>query len=114
MTLKTTKLRDAIVFALCVGATSLAGTGLASAQDAAAPAAPAAEDATTLDRIQVTGSRISIPGLTTNSPVMTVSQEEIARNQPVTAEDFLKIVPGAVPSIGPGTNNGANGGATIN
>src|SRR5262245_58317584 len=48
MTLKTTKLRDAIVFALCVGATSLAGTGLASAQDAAAPAAPA-EDATTLD-----------------------------------------------------------------
>ena len=114
MTLKTTKLRDAIVFALCVGATSLAGTGLASAQDAAAPAAAPAEDATTLDRIQVTGSRISIPGLTTNSPVMTVDREEIDRNQPVTAEDFLKVLPGAVPAIGPGTNNGANGGATIN
>ncbi|KRB02606.1 TonB-dependent receptor [Lysobacter sp. Root690] len=115
MTLKTTQLRDAIVFALCVGATSLAGTGLASAQDASAPAAaPAEADATTLDRIQVTGSRISIPGLTTNSPIMTVDREEIARNQPVTAEDFLRIVPGAVPSIGPGTNNGANGGATIN
>lgn len=115
MTLKTTQLRDAIVFALCVGATSLAGTGLASAQDASAPAAaPAEAEATTLDRIQVTGSRISIPGLTTNSPVMTVSKEEIARNQPVTAEDFLRVVPGAVPSIGPGTNNGSNGGATIN
>lgn len=113
MTLKTNKLRDAITFALCVGVTSLAGTGLAMAQDAA-PAAPASQDATTLDRIQVTGSRISIPGLTTNSPVMTVSQEEIARTQPVAAEDFLKIVPGAVPSIGPGTNNGANGGATVN
>ncbi|QWP76590.1 TonB-dependent receptor [Lysobacter sp. K5869] len=113
MTLKTNKLRDAITFALCVGVTSLAGTGLAAAQDAA-PAAPAAQDATTLDRIQVTGSRISIPGLTTNSPVMTVDREEIARNQPVTAEDFLRVVPGAVPSIGPGTNNGSNGGATIN
>ncbi|MEH6416623.1 TonB-dependent receptor plug domain-containing protein [Pseudomonas sp. CGJS7] len=113
MTLKTTKLRDAIVFALCVGATSLAGTGLASAQDAAAPAAPAAEDATTLDRIQVTGSRISIPGLTTNSPVMTVDREEIDRIQPSSAEDFLKLMPGAVPSIGPGTNNGTNGGATV-
>ena len=68
MTLKTTQLRDAIVFALCVGATSLAGTGLAAAQDATAPAtAPADADATTLDRIQVTGSRITIPGLTTNS-----------------------------------------------
>ncbi|MBW8811482.1 MAG: TonB-dependent receptor plug domain-containing protein, partial [Lysobacter sp.] len=115
MTLKTTQLRDAIVFALCVGATSLAGTGLASAQDASAPAAaPADADATTLDRIQVTGSRISIPGLTTNSPVMTVDREEINRNQPVTAEDFLKILPGATPAIGPGVNNGANGGATIN
>ncbi|MFK3651372.1 TonB-dependent receptor plug domain-containing protein [Lysobacter enzymogenes] len=115
MTLKTNKLRDAITFALCVGVTSLAGTGLAAAQDAAPAAAPAAaQDATTLDRIQVTGSRISIPGLTTNSPVMTVSKEEIARTQPVAAEDFLKIVPGAVPSIGPGTNNGANGGATVN
>lgn len=114
MTLKTTQLRDAIVFALCVGATSLAGTGLAAAQDAPAPAtAPADADATTLDRIQVTGSRISIPGLTTNSPVMTVDREEIARTQPTSAEDFLKIVPGAVPSIGPGTNNGANGGATV-
>ncbi|WP_046655699.1 TonB-dependent receptor domain-containing protein [Lysobacter capsici] len=115
MTLKTTQLRDAIVFALCVGATSLAGTGLASAQDASAPAAaPAEADATTLDRIQVTGSRISIPGLTTNSPVMTVDREEIDRNQPVTAEDFLKILPGATPAIGPGVNNGANGGATVN
>lgn len=115
MTLKTTQLRDAIVFALCIGATSLAGTGLACAQDASAPAAaPADADATTLDRIQVTGSRISIPGLTTNSPVMTVDREEINRNQPVTAEDFLKILPGATPAIGPGVNNGANGGATIN
>ncbi|ROU04718.1 TonB-dependent receptor plug domain-containing protein [Lysobacter enzymogenes] len=113
MTLKTSKLRDAIAFALCVGATSLAGIGLASAQDAA-PAAPAAtQDATTLDRIQVTGSRVSIPGLTTNSPVMTVERQEIERAQPSSVEDFLKLMPGAVPSIGPGTNNGSNGGATV-
>ena len=38
MTLKTTKLRDAITFALAVGATAVAGTGIAFAQDATPPA----------------------------------------------------------------------------
>lgn len=115
MNCKTNKLRDAILFALAVSATSLAGTGLALAQDATAETAPATiEDATTtLDRIQVTGSRISIPGLTTNSPVTSVEREEIARAQPVSAEDFIKLIPGATPAIGPGTNNGSNGGASV-
>lgn len=115
MQLKRNQLRDAITFALCVGATSLVGTGLAMAQDATAPQeAPAAtQEATTLDRIEVTGSRISIPGLTTNSPVMTVERDEIDRAQSVSAEDFIKLIPAATPAIGPGTNNGANGGATV-
>src|SRR6476646_7205077 len=54
-TLKTTKLRDAITFALAVGATAAAGTGIAFAQDAAPAQAPADQQAKTLDRIEVTG-----------------------------------------------------------
>ena len=53
MTLKTTQLRDAIKFALAVGATTVVGMGSALAQDVAP-----AQDPTTLDRVQVTGSRI--------------------------------------------------------
>lgn len=114
MNCKTTKLRDAIAFALAVGVTSVAGTGVALAQETTPPAeAPAEDTATTLDRIEVTGSRISIPGLTTNSPITTVEREDIKRAQPVSAEDFIKLIPGATPAIGPGTNNGADGGASI-
>ncbi|MFC3550954.1 TonB-dependent receptor domain-containing protein [Lysobacter cavernae] len=121
MTLKTTKLRDAIVFALCVSATTVAGTGLAfaqetpapAAQETPAPAAQATDEATTLDRIQVTGSRIAIPGLTTTSPVMTVERQDIDRAQPVSAEDFLKQQPSAVPAMGSGMNNGTAGAATL-
>ena len=53
MTLKTNKLRDAITFAIAVG--TIAGTGSAFAQEAAPPEK---KEATTLDRIEVTGSRI--------------------------------------------------------
>ena len=118
MTLKTSQLRDAIVFALCVTASSVAFAQDAApaAQDprpAEAPAAQSSEEATTLDRIEVTGSRISIPGLTTNSPVLTVDRAELDRQQPVAAEDFIKLLPAATPAIGPGTNNGTGGGATV-
>ncbi|GAB3378048.1 TonB-dependent receptor domain-containing protein [Lysobacter fragariae] len=110
MQFKRTKLRDAISFALVVGTTGFAGSALAQE----AQPEQKTEQATDIDAIVVTGSRISIPGLTTNSPVMTVERSEIDRAQPATAEDFLKQVPAAVPAIGPGTNNGSNGGATIN
>ena len=56
MTFKTTKLRDAITFARVAGATAVAGTGVAFAQDA--DEEQTSSQATTLDRIEVTGSRI--------------------------------------------------------
>src|SRR5262245_6030971 len=52
MTFKTTTLRDAISFALAISA---AGTGAAFAQEAAAQEEG---KATTLDKIEVTGTRI--------------------------------------------------------
>jgi iron complex outermembrane recepter protein len=54
MTLKTTKLRDAISFALAVSTTALAGTGVAYAQDTSG------NSSQDLDKVTVIGSRIRI------------------------------------------------------
>jgi len=69
--------------------------------------------AQTAERIEITGSRIkSINGEST-SPVMSVSEERIKETQPVAVEEVIRTLPAAVPAIGPGTNNGTGGGATI-
>ncbi len=70
-------------------------------------------DAATLDAISVTGTRINSPNVVANSPIASYSAEELQVKQTVTVEDFIRLVPGAMPSIGPGTNNGSGGGATI-
>ncbi|MGO1003018.1 TonB-dependent receptor [Lysobacter sp. CA196] len=74
MTFKTTKLRDAITFALAVGSTALAGA--AGAQEASAPAQ---KEATTLDRIEVTGSRIRQVDLETAQPVLSITRADIEK-----------------------------------
>ncbi len=84
MTLKTTKLRDAISFALVAGATTLAGTGVASAQ-----VAPTEEGAVTLDRIQVTGSRIRQVDAETSSPILTINRAEIEATGLTSVGDVL-------------------------
>ncbi|HVI58207.1 MAG TPA: hypothetical protein VM619_04960, partial [Luteimonas sp.] len=75
MTFKTTKLRDAISMALAVSATALAGTGVAFAQDAA----PSDQQATTLDRIEVTGSRIPRAEIENEQPIITVTRDQIEK-----------------------------------
>lgn len=84
-------------------------------ETAPAPSAPASADdgVARLDEVQVTGTRIKAPGLVASSPVASYSAEEIQLTQAVTVEDFIKNLPGAVPSVGPGTNNGTDGGATL-
>ncbi|NLB57403.1 MAG: hypothetical protein GX805_02885, partial [Gammaproteobacteria bacterium] len=67
MTFKTTKLRDAITFALVAGATAVAGTGVAFAQD---QGEETNQQATTLDRIEVTGSRIKRAEIEGTLPVI--------------------------------------------
>ena len=80
MTLKTTKLRDAISIALAVGVTTLAGTGVAFAQDATTPAPTTdADQAKTLDRIEVTGSRIRRVDAENASPVVTIDRQAIEK-----------------------------------
>jgi len=97
-------LRDAIILAMVINAI---GINIASAQDAG-------DDARTLDAVSVTGSRISVPGVEASSPVAAVERNEFLTAQPVAVESFLKEFPALTPSIGPGTNNGTQGAATIN
>lgn len=111
MALKTTRLRDAIVLALVTGVTL--GVSTAASAQQMGSSAPQSADPTTLDSITVTGSRITIPGVTSNSPVTSVEREDFLRSQPVSVEDFVKQIPSVTPSIGPGTNNGTTGAAEI-
>ncbi|GJI88127.1 TonB-dependent receptor [Rugamonas sp. R1(2021)] len=66
-----------------------------------------------IESVQVTGTRITAPGTTSTSPISSISAEEIKSSQPVAVEEFIKGLPAAVPSIGPGTNNGTSGAATV-
>src|SRR5690606_16452049 len=85
MQFKTHKLRDAITFALVAGATSVAGTGVAFAQDSG-------QGATTLDRIEVTGSRIRQVDIETSQPVLMISREEIEGQGFSTVADILQNI----------------------
>ncbi|KQN71200.1 TonB-dependent receptor domain-containing protein [Sphingomonas sp. Leaf62] len=62
--------------------------------------------------IVVTGSLIRNPNLVQSSPVNSVSSEELELRQTNVAEQFLRELPGVVPSIGSAVNNG-NGGASF-
>jgi len=91
------------------------GTALGAAPLLAQSPGPAAQNAqaTVLDAIQVTGTRIVAPGIVASSPITEVTAEDLEIRQVVAIEDFLRELPALVPAIGPGTNNGTGGGATI-
>ena len=85
------------------GSAALVSTLPTMAQDAGPP----------VDEVVVTGTRIRTPGLTSNSPIMTITADDLARQQPAAIEEYLRKLPGVVPAIGNAVNNGANGSATI-
>ncbi|MBN8486544.1 MAG: TonB-dependent receptor [Burkholderiales bacterium] len=64
-------------------------------------------------RVEVTGSRIKSLDGSSNSPISSVSEEQINESLPVAIEEVIRGLPAAVPAIGPGTNNGTSGAATI-
>ena len=103
MTLKTTKLRDAISFALVVGATAAAGTGVAFAQDAEE------QEATTLDRIEVTGSRIRRTDIETSQPVFSLSREDITAQGLTSVGDVIQNLTANGSTLNSTFNNGGNG-----
>ncbi|MDB6163814.1 MAG: putative tonb-dependent outer rane receptor protein, partial [Xanthomonadaceae bacterium] len=118
MTLKTTKLRDAITFALAVGATAVAGTGVAFAQAATTTttttttAAPT-DQAANLDRIEVTGSRIRRVDAENASPVVTIDRAAIEKTGKLTLGDLIQELPNmAGAPTNPQVNNGGGTGAS--
>lgn len=62
--------------------------------------------------VVVTGTLVRNPNLIASSPVGVVTSDELELQQANTAEEFLRELPGAVPSIGSAVNNG-NGGASF-
>ncbi|WP_112381620.1 TonB-dependent receptor domain-containing protein [Sphingomonas carotinifaciens] len=62
--------------------------------------------------IVVTGTLIRNPNIVASAPVSVISQEEVQLRQANVAEQFLRELPGVVPSIGSAVNNG-NGGASF-
>ena len=109
MSLKTNPLRDAITFALAVGATSLAGTGLALAQTTPATGA------TDLDRIEVIGSRIKRAEGETAVPVLILQRADIEKTGLTQVADVLKQISVAGPALTLNTNNGnTSGNSTVN
>lgn len=111
MTFKTTKLRDAIVFALVVGATGFAGTAVA--QQAPTDQAKPAATAKTLDTMVVTGSRIQSQTVTAASPVTEIEQEEFKFTGATRTEDLVNQYPQMSPTFDSFTNNGATGYPTV-
>jgi iron complex outermembrane receptor protein len=80
------KLPSAIQFALFVGAASLV-SGNAIAQD---DDEEGTEEATTLDRIQVTGSRLSRADIEGASPVIVIDREDIDATGDVSVAEVLR------------------------
>lgn len=104
---KTTKLREAIGFALAVGATSVAGTGLAFAQESTT------EGAKTLDAIQVTGSRVARVETETASPVVIIDRAAIEQTGKLTLGDLVQELPAiSGAATNPQVNNGGGDGSS--
>lgn len=84
------KLTGAIKFALFVGTASMAASGLAFAQDQEQGQEEAAQDTTTLDRIQVTGSRIKRADVEGALPVTVINRADIEVSGKVSVAELLQ------------------------
>jgi iron complex outermembrane recepter protein len=94
-------------------ATLLVSSALGALTPAIAQTAPAAAPTDpSLEEIVVTGSLIANPNIERSAPVNVTTSEEIQLRQVNNAEEILREIPGAVPSIGSAVNNG-NGGASF-
>jgi iron complex outermembrane recepter protein len=96
------------------GAAGLAATPVFAQSAQPVEAQPDIIESPTTGAIVVTGSRIARPNLEQSSPVSVVDAQEISLSQPVSAEEFLRDLPGTTPSIGPAVNNGSDGSARVN
>lgn len=93
----------------------LASTMICSAALAAfAAAAPAsAQDASEVEAVVVTGSRIARQDFVANSPITTVTSESIEATGSLRTEEILNTLPQVVPGFTAASNNPSDGTATV-
>ena len=106
MNCKTNPLRDAVLLALVAST----GISVASAQDASSSSTGSA---TTLDRIEVTGSRIRSVDLENSQPVLVMTRQDIQKQGLTSVADVLNRISSAGAGITTTYNNGGDGSATI-
>lgn len=102
-----TKLARAVRVACAVGAASTIGfTGSVIAQDTDAAEA-------TVEKIQVTGSRLRQAEFASAAPIAVVGQEQFELTATVNTESLLNTLPQVVPGLDRTSNNPGNGTATV-
>ena len=89
--------------------TIIGGLAMASAGAAVAQTAPES-DTTEIEAVVVTGSRIARPDYVSNSPIVSVGQEQLAKTGSVTVDTLLNQMPQFVPGVSGTSNNPSNGG----
>ncbi len=85
----------------------------APADTAAVPAAPTDPNATQLDSIQVTGSRIRRSDYETSQPVLAINRADIDRTGLTTIGELLQDLPGTGSALNTTINNGGTGATEI-
>ncbi|MDX2275267.1 MAG: TonB-dependent receptor [Hyphomonadaceae bacterium] len=92
----------------------LKGASLLAAAAAAMTAAPGVAQAQDGDdEIVVTGTRIQVPGFSSNSPIATITAEAIDQQIPVNIEEVLRNQPQFASGNGSQVNNGGSGASTL-
>ncbi|MBF7072434.1 TonB-dependent receptor [Glaciecola sp. MH2013] len=88
--------------------------GAASTASIATNVAAQEEGAKSVEKIQVTGSRIKRQELTSVTPVIEVSDFEFDISGNLNIEQKLNELPSTLPAFGPSSNNPGDGTATVN
>lgn len=99
MNFQSNKLRDAVLVALVAG---VASTATAQAQEA-----------TNLDRISVTGSRIKSTDIETSQPVLSLTRADIEKQGVTSVADILQRVAANGAALNRTYNNGGDGSAGV-
>ncbi|WP_440568298.1 TonB-dependent receptor domain-containing protein [Stenotrophomonas sp. STK17_22] len=99
MNIQSNKLRDAVLVALVAG---VASTATAQAQEA-----------TNLDRISVTGSRIKSTDIETSQPVLSLTRADIDKQGVTSVADILQRVAANGAALNRTYNNGGDGSAGV-
>lgn len=96
-----------------LASTMIAGFALAGLAVPAMAQTTPADQASAVGDVVVTGSRVVRQDYVANSPISTVSAEQIQARGDVNVEQILNQLPQVVPGLSANSNNPANGAATV-